>query len=136
MQEVKRHFRPEFLNRLDEIIVFEPLNESVLRQVVEVQLASVMKRLEADRQIKVNASRGALDRVVDLAYGDGAYGARPIRRFVERYIATDLGRKILSGNIPDGSSCIISLKDEGKAGSIPLSQGFSVLITPPEGSKL
>jgi len=133
MKDVKVHFRPEFLNRLDEIVVFEPLKESVLRSVVEIQLKTVMKRLESDRQIKVTASKGALDMVVSLSY-DPVYGARPIRRYIERGLATELSKKILMGAIPDGSTVLISLESEApKSGkTTSLGQGFALTIVPPK----
>jgi len=134
MKDVKSHFRPELLNRLDEIVIFEPLNASILRSVVELQLSIVMKRLEADRGIKVSATKDALDRIVTLSY-DPAYGARPIRRFIERTLATELSKKILMGSIPDRSIVTISNKGENiplDGVKISLEDNFELSISPPK----
>jgi len=135
LRDVRAHFRPELLNRLDEIVIFEPLKESVLRNVVTLQISHVMKRLESDRGIKVTATRSALDLVVALSY-DPSYGARPIRRYIERGLATELSKKILMGAIPDRSSVVISLEKESLAKQpgallLSLADGFAVSILPP-----
>jgi len=140
MKEVRAHFKPELLNRLDEIVIFEPLKQAVLRSVVELQINLVMKRLETDRGIRVQATKSALDRVVSLSY-DPAYGARPIRRYIERQLATELSKKILMGAIPDRSQVLISLEDELKppvpgqpiatSNTLVLNDKFGLTITPP-----
>jgi len=117
MRDVRAHFRPELLNRLDDIIVFEPLAQSRLHAIAEQQLNILMRQLMTDRNITVKASPTTLDHIVNVAY-DPAYGARPLRRWLERYIGTDVGRLVLSGAIADSALVIISTKDEPVSASV------------------
>lgn len=103
---LKQHFRPEFLNRLDDIIFFEPLRKDHLHKIVKHQLAQVVAGIKADRNITVTANDAALDKIVYLAY-DPAYGARPLRRYVEHTLATEIGKNILKGAYGDGTHIII-----------------------------
>jgi ATP-dependent Clp protease ATP-binding subunit ClpB len=100
LDELRHHFRPEFLNRLDEIIVFHALNEEHLKQIVEIQLAGLRKRL-AERHIELELTDAARAWLVHSGY-DPAYGARPLKRAIQREIETPLARKILSGEIAEG----------------------------------
>mmetsp|Transcript_3881 Transcript_3881/g.4474 ORF Transcript_3881/g.4474 Transcript_3881/m.4474 type:complete len:908 (+) Transcript_3881:248-2971(+) len=102
LEALKKHFRPEFLNRLDDIICFEPLKTVDLVEIVRNQLAEVVAGIKADRNISVTASDAALERIVHLAY-DPSYGARPLRRFVEHSLATEIGKNILRGAYADGT---------------------------------
>jgi ATP-dependent Clp protease ATP-binding subunit ClpB len=100
LDELRRHFRPEFLNRVDEIVVFQSLSEAQLEQIVEIQLGRLRKRL-AERRITLELSKGALRHLVKAGH-DPVYGARPLKRAIQRELETVLGRKILAGEARDG----------------------------------
>eukprot|EP00008_Paramoeba_atlantica_P013934 CAMPEP_0201476806 /NCGR_PEP_ID=MMETSP0151_2-20130828/1933_1 /ASSEMBLY_ACC=CAM_ASM_000257 /TAXON_ID=200890 /ORGANISM="Paramoeba atlantica, Strain 621/1 / CCAP 1560/9" /LENGTH=765 /DNA_ID=CAMNT_0047857307 /DNA_START=79 /DNA_END=2376 /DNA_ORIENTATION=- len=107
--EVKRHFRPEFLNRLDDIIVFSPLSRNHLRSIVNLHMASFQKRM-ADKDITVRLTEAAADLVLKKAYNP-SYGARPIARFIQKIFGTQLSRMIISGKLRDHSIVEISAKN-------------------------
>ncbi|MFN2459795.1 MAG: ATP-dependent chaperone ClpB [Candidatus Velthaea sp.] len=100
LDELRQHFRPEFLNRVDEIVVFHALAEDQLKEIVEIQLDRVRGRLK-DRRIGLEVSDEAKTHLVRTGY-DPAYGARPLKRAIAREVETALGRKILAGDIRDG----------------------------------
>jgi len=108
MEVVKGHFRPEFLNRLDEIILFHRLAAEHMGPIVEIQLARVQKLLK-DRKITLDLSDAAKRWLGRVGY-DPVYGARPLKRAVQRYVQDPLADKLLSGEIPDGSTVTF---DEG-----------------------
>ncbi len=108
MDVVRGHFRPEFLNRLDEIILFHRLGQEHMAPIVELQVARVQKLL-ADRKIVLELSEAAKRWLGRVGY-DPVYGARPLKRAVQRYLQDPLAEKILSGQVPDGSTLTI---DEG-----------------------
>ncbi|ORX64071.1 ClpB protein, partial [Basidiobolus meristosporus CBS 931.73] len=97
MNQVKGHFRPELLNRLDDIIVFSPLSQDNLRDIVKIQVERIAKRL-VDKDIDLVMSDAASDLVLRLSY-DPTYGARPVRRFLEKHLVTQLSRALLSGQL-------------------------------------
>jgi len=105
LDELRRHFRPEFLNRVDEIVVFEALSENELAQIVEIQLNRLRQRL-ADRRIELELSDAAIRHLVKVGY-DPVYGARPLKRAVQRELETPLGRKILAGDVRDGQHVFV-----------------------------
>jgi ATP-dependent Clp protease ATP-binding subunit ClpB len=98
--ELRAAFRPEFLNRLDEIIVFHALDEEHLKQIVDIQLAGVRQRL-AERHIRLELTDAARTRLVREGY-DPTYGARPLKRAIQREIETPLAKRILAGEVRDG----------------------------------
>jgi ATP-dependent Clp protease ATP-binding subunit ClpB len=98
---LRQSFRPEFLNRVDEIVVFHPLSKEQLRQIVEIQIGRLRKRLE-ERKIELELTTRALDYFAEHGY-DPVYGARPLKRLVQRELETAIGRRILTGEIRDGS---------------------------------
>jgi ATP-dependent Clp protease ATP-binding subunit ClpB len=102
LNELQRHFRPEFLNRIDDIIVFDALQRADLRKIVDIQLGSLRRRL-AERRVSLHLSSAALDRLAEVGY-DPAFGARPLRRAISREIETPLSKEILSGQVHDGST--------------------------------
>ncbi|MER3415818.1 MAG: ATP-dependent chaperone ClpB [Gemmataceae bacterium] len=102
IEELRRHFRPEFLNRIDEIVVFHALTEEHLRQIVDIQLARVGQRL-ADRHIKLEVSAEARQYLARIGY-DPTYGARPLKRAIQREIETALARELLAGRVRDGQT--------------------------------
>ncbi|MFC3835111.1 MULTISPECIES: ATP-dependent chaperone ClpB [Deinococcus] len=100
--ELQGHFRPEFLNRVDDIIVFDALTEADLTRIVEIQLGSLRKRL-AERRVTLHLSDAAKARLAQIGY-DPAFGARPLKRAISREIETPLAREILQGHVPDSST--------------------------------
>ncbi|MEL7689123.1 ATP-dependent chaperone ClpB [Citromicrobium bathyomarinum] len=108
MDVVRGHFRPEFLNRLDEIILFHRLGQADMAPIVELQVARVQKLL-ADRKIELELTDAAKRWLGRVGY-DPVYGARPLKRTVQRYVQDPLAEKLLQGEIPDGSTVRI---DEG-----------------------
>jgi ATP-dependent Clp protease ATP-binding subunit ClpB len=102
LDELRQHFRPEFLNRVDEIVVFHALSEEHLRQIVDIQLAHLRRRL-ADRHIRLELSDAAKDFLVRIGY-DPNYGARPLKRALQKEIETNLSRRIIAGQVRDGQT--------------------------------
>jgi len=111
LDEMRRHCRPEFLNRVDEFIVFHALSRDHLKQIVEIQLASLRTRL-ADRQIQIELSEAARDYLVDVGY-DPNYGARPIKRAIQKHVENPLGRLIIQGAIADGQKAVVDFDRAG-----------------------
>jgi len=111
MGEVKKTFRPEFLNRLDEIIVFHELTEEQLRSIVDLLVKDLQKRL-AERKLGVELTGGAKSWLAKKGY-DPLYGARPLRRVIERYVENPLSTKLLEGGFKEGDTIVVDLGDEG-----------------------
>ncbi|MEO2089870.1 MAG: type VI secretion system ATPase TssH, partial [Gemmataceae bacterium] len=103
--ELRKHFRPEFLNRVDETIVFHALTEKDLMRIVEIQLGRLRERL-ADRKITLVLTDAAKKHVVQVGY-DPNYGARPLKRTLQKEIETGLAKRMLKGDIPDGSTVTV-----------------------------
>jgi ATP-dependent Clp protease ATP-binding subunit ClpB len=101
-EEMRKHFRPEFLNRVDEIIVFHALSVEHLKKIVDIQLDRLRQRLE-ERHIRLELSDRAREHLVEVGY-DPAYGARPLKRTLQKEVETALGRLILKGEVRDGQS--------------------------------
>jgi len=101
IEAAKRHFRPEFINRLDDMVVFSPLTKVHLRKIVELQLGSISRRL-ADRGIRLLLEDTGLEFILANEY-DPAFGARPLRRFLEKSVGTHLSRMLIREEVPDGS---------------------------------
>ncbi|MCI0661747.1 MAG: ATP-dependent chaperone ClpB [Acidobacteria bacterium] len=110
LDEMRIHFRPEFLNRVDEIIVFHALSEEHLEQIVEIQLNALRHRL-AERHIEIQLTGAAKTHLVRAGY-DPAYGARPLKRAIQREIETPLGRRILKGEVRDGQNVIVDINNQ------------------------
>jgi ATP-dependent Clp protease ATP-binding subunit ClpB len=100
--ELRKHFRPEFLNRVDEVIVFHSLSEKDLTKIVEIQLGRLRERL-AERNIQLKLTDAAKEHVVKVGY-DPAFGARPLKRVLQKEVETNLGRKLLQGEVKDGQT--------------------------------
>ena len=109
MSVVQASFKPEFLNRLDDIIVFEALSKEELGEIVEIQLARIAKRL-TDRRLSLEATDAARSWLADEGY-DPAYGARPLRRLVQREIGDRLARMLLAGEVLDGQKVVVDKVD-------------------------
>jgi ATP-dependent Clp protease ATP-binding subunit ClpB len=102
LDELRKHFRPEFLNRVDEVIVFHALSEEDLKKIVDIQLRRLRRRLE-ERHIHLELSDEARDYLARVGY-DPAYGARPLKRTIQKEIETVLGRLLLQGQLRDGQT--------------------------------
>jgi ATP-dependent Clp protease ATP-binding subunit ClpA len=109
MKALREHFRPEFLNRIDEIIVFEPLTQAELSQIVEIMIYEVRQRL-ADRNVDFEVTPAAKEELVREGY-DPTFGARPLRRTVQRRIENPLARRILAGEFGDGDLVRVDFAD-------------------------
>jgi ATP-dependent Clp protease ATP-binding subunit ClpB len=109
LDELRQHFRPEFLNRVDEIIVFHALTEGQLEEIVDVQLQRLRGRL-AERRITIELSEAAKRHIVKVGY-DPNYGARPLKRTIQKELETPLGRKILAGDVNDGDTIEVGFND-------------------------
>jgi ATP-dependent Clp protease ATP-binding subunit ClpB len=105
MTVVQQHFRPEFLNRVDDIIIFKPLGEAQLVRIVDLQLANVRKLL-ADRRISIELTKTAKEMIFMEGY-DRAFGARPLKRAIQRMVQDPLALKILDGEVQHGDHVII-----------------------------
>jgi ATP-dependent Clp protease ATP-binding subunit ClpB len=111
MQIVHGHFRPEFLNRIDDTIVFHRLTRDDLRQIVRIQFGHLRQRL-ADRKINVELTEDAIDWLTNEGY-DPVYGARPLKRLLQTAIANPLASRVLEGTLPEASTVVIGTNDSG-----------------------
>ena len=109
--EMKNYFRPEFLNRIDDIVVFSPLTEVQVGQIISLSLKGLEKRL-ADRDITLVLSDAGRDFIAKEAY-DPNYGARPVNRYIQKYIETELAARIIRGDIVDGNAVTITANADG-----------------------
>ncbi|MDO4779090.1 MAG: AAA family ATPase [Tissierellia bacterium] len=108
--ELKNSFRPEFLNRIDEIVLFKPLGKSEISRIIDIEIKKISNRL-SDRKIKIVADEMLKEFIIQKAYSP-QYGARPIRRFIQKNIETVLGRSIISGEILEKSTVKLSVEGE------------------------
>ncbi len=104
---LRASFKPEFLNRIDDIVMFKPLTSDQVYKIIDLQIEDISKRLE-DRDITIELSKPAHEYILEKSY-DVEYGARPIKRYLQANIETNLGRKIIEGNIMEGDHVIIDL---------------------------
>ena len=111
MSELRTHFRPEFLNRLDETILFKPLTKDNISHIVDLMMADVNRRLE-DKELKVELTESAKTFITEHGY-DPAYGARPLRRYLQKNVETLAARIILEGNISEGQTIVIDTDQDG-----------------------
>ncbi len=111
-EELKQYFRPEFLNRLDEIIVFRQLSKNEVKEIAEIMLKEVFARLQ-DKGIKLDVTDAFKDRLVEEGYNP-SYGARPLRRAVMRLLEDSLAEEVLSGRIKDGDKALVDIDDNKK----------------------
>ncbi len=108
LSEMRLHFKPEFLNRVDDIVLFKALTLSEIKQIVVLLASEIEKRL-AERQISFSLSEAAKDFIATQGY-DPVYGARPLKRFIQRELETKLGRSIIAGDVMDGSEVAVDVK--------------------------
>ena len=109
MGELRKHFRPEFLNRVDEIVLFKPLTLAEIKKIVDLLLNLLRQRL-AERRLTLDLADAAREHIAREGY-DPVYGARPLKRYLQREVETRLSRKLLQGDIPDGSNLTLAYKD-------------------------
>jgi len=111
LEEVRKSFRPEFVNRLDEIVVFEPLGRAQLRSIVDIQLQRFAERL-ARRDLRVELTDGAKDFLGEVGW-DPQYGARPLKRAIQRYLEDPLAKRVLAGDYPAGTIITVDRQPSG-----------------------
>ena len=109
MEELRAHFRPEFLNRLDETILFKPLTKGNIGGIIKLIIADLNRRLE-DKELKVELSPEAEQLIVEDAY-DPVYGARPLKRYIQKYVETLAAKLILADKVEQGDIIMIKVKD-------------------------
>ncbi len=110
MEDLRAHFRPEFLNRLDETILFKPLTKDNIKGIVSLIIAGLNRRL-SDRELTVKLTPEAEQFVVDHAY-DPVYGARPLKRYIQKYVETLSAKLILADGVEEGDTILIDVKDD------------------------
>ncbi|MEM6552923.1 MAG: ATP-dependent chaperone ClpB [Planctomycetota bacterium] len=118
LADVRAHFRPEFLNRIDELILFKPLTLAEIERIVDLLLDRLRDRL-ADRRLTLDLTDAARTHLAQQGF-DPVYGARPLKRYLQREVETRIARGLLAGDIPDGSSVTLDHPDTEDAGSDPL----------------
>jgi len=110
MEAMRANFRPEFLNRIDEVIIFHGLQKAELRQIVQLQTNRLTQRL-ADRKMSLRLSEAALDFLAEVGY-DPVYGARPLKRAIQRELETQIAKSILRGEFHDGDTIFVDVENE------------------------
>jgi len=110
MKELRHHFRPEFLNRVDDIVLFKPLTREEVKQIVGLLTQDLAKRLK-DRRIKLDLSDAAQEFIAKAGY-DPVYGARPLKRYLQHQLESRIGRAIISGSVPDGSTIHVDVQND------------------------
>jgi ATP-dependent Clp protease ATP-binding subunit ClpB len=112
MEIVGQHFRPEFLNRIDDVVVFHPLQREQIRKIVGIQLQHLQKRLR-DREIELALEDSALDRLADAGF-DPVYGARPLKRAIQQQLENPLAQRILAGEFGPGDTIRVGAPEIGR----------------------
>ncbi|WP_396450854.1 AAA family ATPase, partial [Actinomadura sp.] len=110
MGELRRHFRPEFLNRVDDIVLFKPLTLPQIEQVVDLMFNDLRARL-ADRQMRLSIDEDARRLIAEQGF-DPVYGARPLRRFIAREVETRIGRALIAGDVRNGATVTVTVAGE------------------------
>jgi ATP-dependent Clp protease ATP-binding subunit ClpB len=109
MAELRRSFKPEFLNRVDEIVMFKPLQKKEIVKIIDLSLDDIRRRLE-DRHITLDVTDAARNFIADTAYTP-EYGARPVKRFLQKELETELGKLIIKGEVSEGSKVMVDAGD-------------------------
>ena len=127
---MKEQFKPEFLNRIDEYVIFNSLGRADLREIVKIEASRLEDRL-AERAMKLSLSESALDYLADVGF-DPVYGARPLKRTIQKNLETTVAKGILRGEFNDGDTIVVDMKD----GSLDISRAFDVQAsaTPANGA--
>jgi len=110
MDAVSSHFRPEFINRIDEVVVFEPLGREQIAGIAEIQMGRLRARL-TERELSLELTPEALDKLIAVGY-DPVYGARPLKRAIQRWVENPLAQRILAGDFAPGA--VVHAKVEGE----------------------
>jgi ATP-dependent Clp protease ATP-binding subunit ClpB len=110
MEVVGSHFRPEFVNRIDDLVVFHPLGRDHIRKIVDIQLSYLQDRL-AERDILIHLSDAARDKLADAGF-DPVYGARPLKRAIQHQVETPLAQEILQGKFKPGDIIQVGVTDD------------------------
>ena len=110
MQEVKQHFRPEFINRIDEIVVFNALDTKAIRAIAKIQIDKLAKRVAA-RDVVLDVTDAALDEIAKVGF-DPLYGARPLKRAVQEHIENEVARLLLEGKAAPKDHVVVDSKDD------------------------
>ncbi len=108
-EEMKRHFRPEFINRIDDIVIFSPLTEEQIKKIIDLSMEDIRKRL-ADRNISLILTESTKRFIAQEAYTP-AFGARPVKRYLQKHIETEIAAKIIRGEVKDGETITIDMKE-------------------------
>ena len=109
--QLKNYFRPEFLNRIDDIILFSPLTKVQIIEIITLALSSLEKRL-SQREMKLELTDVAKNNIADEAY-DAHYGARPVKRYLQKHIETEIASMIIRGDVMDGQTVLIDCDEKG-----------------------
>ncbi|MBR5347409.1 MAG: AAA family ATPase, partial [Deltaproteobacteria bacterium] len=109
MAELRRGFRPEFLNRVDDIVLFKPLTQKEVGKIIELLVADLRTRLDA-RRLGLRLTDAAIEQIANAAY-DPVYGARPLKRYLQHRLETDIGRAIIGGDILEGEEIVVDAQD-------------------------
>jgi ATP-dependent Clp protease ATP-binding subunit ClpB len=112
IEELKKHVRPEFLNRIDETVMFTMLNKAEVKQILHLLVKSVSKRL-TDQGYQMEISQKAIDYIADLGY-EPSFGARPMKRVLQRELVNELSKALLAGNFIPGDTIIVDLDTSGQ----------------------
>jgi ATP-dependent Clp protease ATP-binding subunit ClpB len=128
LEALKQHFRPEFLNRIDDIIVFNALTREHLAQIVEIQLTNVGKLLK-DRKLKLEVTAAAKERIIAEGY-DPQYGARPMKRAIQRLIQDPLALKLINADFAEGDTILVDAAPEGEEGGLQFTRLVPVQPVP------
>ena len=110
MEELSRNFRPDFLNRVDDTVMFRPLKKDEIIKIIDIVLKDIQKRLD-DRNITLDVSGEAKLLIADKSYTP-IYGARPVKRYLQKNFETELGKLIIKGDLEDGQKVIVSVKND------------------------
>jgi ATP-dependent Clp protease ATP-binding subunit ClpB len=112
MEVVSAHFRPEFLNRIDDVVVFHPLEREHIRRIVDIQLEYLRKRL-ADREMTITLDEKAIERLAEAGF-DPVYGARPLKRAIQQQVENPLAQRILAGDFSPGDAIEVTAPEVGR----------------------
>ena len=107
---LKSKFRPEFLNRLDEIVYYKSLTKDEMRKIVDLQLQDLRKRMDEGKHLKLEVTTAAKDFIIDSAY-DSVYGARPIKRFIQSRVETLIAKAIIQGSYTEGNTLTVDCEN-------------------------
>ena len=109
---LKRHFRPEFLNRIDEIVTYKPLTRDQIGRIVSLMLQNLNKRL-SDRRLQVSLTDAAMEAVIDQGF-DPVYGARPLKRYLQSHVETLVARRIIAAQVKPGTDMVVDVDENGQ----------------------